>query len=231
MVERAGNFVIPNGREAPVMNLLFVCENVALTVMQKLLIVALCFLTVLLTACSPRDYLTRRLATDLIATSESFNTSQQFILHTGVMSNKDYAAPEYVILLHKGWISATTIACPKQIVPPPCWDVLLTASGVDTVHAIAPAPEDDKTTFTIPVAKRELIAVTGISKQGGSAVVEFTWKWAPVNEVGAALYSTDQRFRSDVGFRQYDDGWRIVPGTPRPVQPMDDALKNAEPLS
>src|ERR1700756_2253025 len=56
-----------------------------------------------LTACSPRDYLTRRLATDLIATSETFNSPQQFILHTGVMSNKDYASPEYVVLLHKGW--------------------------------------------------------------------------------------------------------------------------------
>ena len=212
-------------------NLLFVCENVALIVMQKLSIVALCFLTVLLAACSPRDYLTRRLATDLIATSATFNAPQQFILHTGVMSNKDYASPEYVILLHKGWISATTITCPKDVAPAPCWDVLLTASGVDTVHAVAPAPEDDKNTFTIPVAKRQLIAVTGISKQGGSAVVEFTWKWAPVNEVGAALYSTGEHFRSDVGFRQYDDGWRIVPGVPRPVQPMDDALKNAEPLS
>src|SRR5579872_6304822 len=108
-----------------------------------------------LTACSPRDYLTRRLATDLIATSETFNTPQQLILHTGVMSNKDYASPEYVILLHKAWISATTITCPKDLTPAPCWDVLLTASGVDTVHAVAPAPEDDKT-FTIPVAKRQL---------------------------------------------------------------------------
>src|SRR5450432_1756374 len=44
-----------------------------------------------LTACSPRDYLTRRLATDLIAASETFSTPQQFILHNGVMSTKDYA--------------------------------------------------------------------------------------------------------------------------------------------
>jgi hypothetical protein len=198
---------------------------------SKSLIVALGFVSALLTACSPRDYLTRRLATDLIAASETFNFPQQFILHTGVMSNKDYASPEYAVLLHKGWVSANAVACPKEITLAPCWDVLLTASGVDTVHAVAPAPEDDKATFTIPVAKRQLLSVTGISKQGGSAVVEFTWKWAPVNEVGAALYSTDQRFRSSVGFRQYDDGWRIVPGIPRPVQPMDDALKNAEPVS
>lgn len=199
--------------------------------MRKLLIVTLYSIVALLTACSPRDYLTRRLATALIAASDTFITPQQFILHTGVMSNKDYASPEYVVLLHKGWISASAVACPKDITPAPCWDVLLTASGVDTVHAVAAAPDDDKSTFTIPVAKRELISVTGISKQANSAVVEFTWKWVPVNEVGAALYSTEQRFRSSVGFRQYDDGWRIVPGLPRPVQPMDDALKNAEPLS
>jgi hypothetical protein len=184
-----------------------------------------------LTACSPRDYLTRRLATDLIAASETFNTPQTFVLHTGVMSNKDYAAPEFAALLHKGWISASTIACPKEITPAPCWDISLTASGVETVRAVAPAPDDDNKSFTIPVAKRQLIAVTGISKNGGSAVVEFSWKWTPVNEIGAALYSTDPQYRSDVGFRQYDDGWRIVPGVPRPIQPMDDALKNAEPLS
>ena len=44
----------------------------------------------LLTACSPRDYLTRRLATDLISASDAFKTPQQYVLQTGVISNKDY---------------------------------------------------------------------------------------------------------------------------------------------
>ena len=81
----------------------------------------------------------------------------------------------------------------------------------------------------IPVARRELLAVTGISKQGSTADVEFTWKWAPLNEVGAALYSGDMHYKSTAGFRQFDDGWRIAETAPRSAQNMSDALNNAEP--
>ena len=69
--------------------------------MRKLSIVGLCCVSLLLTACSPRDFLTRRLATDLISPSETFNSPQQFTLHTGFISNKDYASPEYVVLLQQ----------------------------------------------------------------------------------------------------------------------------------
>ena len=81
---------------------------------------------------------------------------------------------------------------------------------MDTVHAVIPADETSKPTLTIPVASRELVAVTGISKQGNVADVDFTWKWIPLNEIGAALYSGDLHYKSTVGFRDYDDGWRIV---------------------
>jgi hypothetical protein len=99
------------------------------------------------------------------------------------------------------------------------------------VRALVPAQEADKALLFIPVAKRELLGVTGISKQGGAADVDFLWKWAPINEVGAALYSTDVHYLSSVGFRDYDDGWRVViaPSAARPGQPLDEALKNAEP--
>lgn len=183
----------------------------------------------LLCSCSPRDYLTRRLATDLIAASDSFNTPQQFVLHTGVVSNKEYSAPEYLALLRHGWISANTAACPRDVTPSPCWDILLTASGVDTVHSASASDDGDPSTLTIPVAKRQLLGVTGISKQAGYAIVEFAWKWTPLNEIGAALFPGDVRYRSTVGFRQFDDGWRIMQSVARPVQTMDDALKNAEP--
>ncbi len=99
-------------------------------------------------------------------------------------------------------------------------------------HSPRPGPpqEADKALLFIPVAKRELLGVTGISKQGSAADVDFLWKWAPINEVGAALYSTDVHYLSSVGFRDYDDGWRVViaPSAARPGQPLDDALKNAE---
>ena len=183
----------------------------------------------LLVACSPRDFLTRRLAKDLISSSTEFTTPQQFVLQTGLVSNKDYASPEYLVLQHHGWISASTAPCSPGLAPPPCWDVVLTPSGLDTIRTIVSAQEAAKSSLTIPAARRELVGVTGISKQGSAADVEFSWKWAPLNEIGAALYSGDLSYKSLVGFRQYDDGWRMLQGVPRSGQSIDDALKNAEP--
>jgi hypothetical protein len=185
----------------------------------------------LLASCSPRDFLTRRLATDLISASDPFKTPQQFLLQTGIVSNKDYVSPEYLVLQHHGWISATTVPCSPGLVPPPCWDVLLTPAGVETVGTLIPAEAISRPALSIPVAKRELVGVTGISKQGNLADVDFTWRWVPLNEIGAALYSRDLQYNSTVGFRDYDDGWRVVAAhsAPRTGQTLDDALKTAEP--
>jgi hypothetical protein len=181
------------------------------------------------TACSPRNFLTRRLAADLIAASVTFTASQQFMLQTGVVSNKDYLSPEYLLLQHHGWISATNTRCPADLTPAPCWDILLTPSGVDTVRSLVSAQDASRPSFTIPAARRELVEIVGISKQGNIADVEFIWKWIPLNEMGAALYSSDLRYKSTVGFRDYDDGWRVITSPAHPAQALDDALKNAEP--
>ncbi|MFZ0860186.1 MAG: hypothetical protein ABR881_18750 [Candidatus Sulfotelmatobacter sp.] len=195
--------------------------------MRKKSILSVVGVLVLL-SCSPRDFLTRRLAADLISASAAFQAPQQFPLQTGTVANKDYVSPEYAVFQQHGWISGNKAPCsPSQA--PPCWDVLLTPSGVDTVRALVPAEEADKSLLFIPVAKRELLGVTGISKQGNLADVDFMWKWVPLNEVGAALYSGDLHYVSTVGFRNYDDGWRIVQGVPHYGQTIDDALKNAEP--
>ena len=182
--------------------------------------------TLFLSSCSPRDFLTRRLATDLIAASDAFKAPQQFALQTGIVSNKDYVSPEYIVLQQHGWIAANSAKCPAGT-PPPCWDVLLTPSGVDTIRALVPAEEAEKPLFFIPVAKRELVAVTGISKQGNLADVDFTWKWVPLNEVGAALYSADLHYSSTVAFRDYDDGWRIV-ATPAASRIRADARRRPQ---
>jgi hypothetical protein len=183
----------------------------------------------LLTSCSPRDYLTRRLATDLISASETFKMPQQFVLQTGIVSNKNYPSPEYLVLQHRGWIAATVIACSPGLTPPPCWDVVLTPSGVEAVRALIPPEAAGRSSLSIPVARRELVGVTGISPQDNSADVEFDWKWIPLNEIGEALYSRDLRYQSTVGFRKYDDGWRMVQSAAHSGQTIDDALKNAEP--
>ena len=186
-------------------------------------------LMLLLTACSPRDFLFRRLATDSILLSPQFKSQQNFTLRTGVLSAKDYPSPEYLVLQHHGWISVSTSPCPREMTPPPCWDILLTPSGVDAVRSAMLPQQATGSLLSVPVAKRALVAVTGIAKQGNSADVEFIWKWTPLNEVGGALYSGDLQYKSTVGFRDYDDGWRIIEGTPHSGQSIDDALKNAEP--
>jgi hypothetical protein len=197
--------------------------------MRKKSILSLVGLLALL-SCSPRAYLTRRLAADLISASDAFKMPQQFVLRTGVVSNKDYVSPEYLVLQRRGWIFVSNATCSPGITPPPCWDVLLTPLGVDTVRTLVRAEEADKSSLALPVARRDLVGVTGISKQGGAADVDFTWRWVPLNEIGAALYSSDLRYKSTVAFRDYDDGWRIVQSNPHAGQTLDDALKGSEPV-
>ena len=181
-------------------------------------------------ACSPRDFLTRRLASDLIASSETFKSTQQFFLRTGLISNKDYVSPEYLVLQRRGWVTGSASPCSAEVTPPPCWEVALTPIGVETFHDLIPSGQTESRYFSVPVARRQLTGIEGISKSGNAADVDFLWKWVPLNEVGAALYAGGVQYKSTVGFRRYDDGWRIIEGSaPRSNQGLDDALKNAEP--
>jgi hypothetical protein len=83
--------------------------------------------------------------------------------------------------------------------------------------------------FSVPAAKRQLAAVTGISKNDEMAQVEFQWRWVPLNEVGSAVYAGGVLYESTVAFRRYDDGWRLMEGAmPKTYQDLDDALKNSQ---
>jgi hypothetical protein len=191
-------------------------------------------LTILLTltACSPRDYLTRRLATALIAGSEAFSTPQQFWLRTGLVSNREYTSPEYLVLQRRGWITATTAACPAELTPPPCWDVALTPLGVDAFHDFTKSGDAGRQSFNVPVSRRELLSIMGISKNGNLADIEFTWQWVPTSEVGSALTAGNLQYKSSVGAKKYDDGWRLIDATAAHTnQTLEDALKNAVPTT
>jgi len=84
--------------------------------------------------------------------------------------------------------------------------------------------------FSVVTAKRELVEVTGISKEDNLADVEFAWKWMPLNEVGAALGAGSVQYNSTVSFKRYDDGWRLVENAPpKNSQSIEEALKNSEP--
>ena len=193
----------------------------------KILVLAglLCFVL----ACSPRDFLTRRLAADLISASDTFKAPQVFWLRTGIVSNKDFSSPDFLVLQRHGWVIGTEQKCPAGVEPPPCWDVLLTPLGVDTIRPLISTVLPDNGPMAIQVARRELLSISGISKAGNVAEVEFIWRWVSINQVGAALYDSGVRYRSTVGFRDYDDGWRVVEQNLPSNQPLDEALRNAQP--
>jgi hypothetical protein len=180
-------------------------------------------------ACSPRDFLTRRLAADLISASDAFKAPQTFWLRTGVVSNKDFSSPDSMVLQRRGWIIGTEQPCSPGIDPPPCWDVVLTPIGVETIRPLISKALPDNGPIAMQVARRELVGVSGLSKTGNFADVEFTWRWVPINPVGAALYDSGVHYKSTVAFRSYDDGWRVVEQNVPSSQPLDEALRNAQP--
>jgi hypothetical protein len=180
--------------------------------------------------CSPRDFLTRRLAADLISASDAFKTPQLFWIRTGIVSNRDFSSPDSVLLQRRGWVIGSEQKCPSGVEPPPCWDVVLTPLGVDMVRPLITSPIPNSGP-TIQVARRELLGISGISKAGNSADVEFTWRWISMNQVGAALHDSGVIYRSSVGFRGYDDGWRVADQPLHSSQTLDDALRNAEPMA
>jgi hypothetical protein len=197
-----------------------------------LLVVFLCLILLSLDlGCSPRDFLTRRLAADLISASDAFKAPQLFWLRTGVVSNKDFSSPDFMVLQRRGWIIGTEQKCPAEVAPPPCWDVLLTPLGVDTIRPLISNALPDHGPIGIQVARRELLSVSGISKTGNFADVEFTWRWVSINQVGAALYDSGVHYRSTVGFRGYDDGWRVMEQPVPSNQSLDEALRNAQPTA
>jgi len=197
------------------------------TAKASLLAVLLC----LGLGCSPRDFLTRRLASDLISSSDTFKSPQTFWLRTGLVSNKDFSSPEFLVLQSRGWIIGTEQKCREGVDPPPCWDVVLTPLGVDTIRSMTSNPLPPSGAVAIEVARRQLVSISGISKSGNLAEVEFIWRWSALNQFGAALYDSGVRYRSTVGFRGYDDGWRVIDQNARGDQPLDEALRNAQPIS
>jgi hypothetical protein len=182
-------------------------------------------------SCSPRDFLKRRLAADLITSSEAFHAQQVFWLKTGMVSNDEFNSPESLVLQRNGWtIGNPQKKCPEGLEPAPCWEVLLSPHGVETFSPLIHSAQPTSELVPVQVARRELVEVTGISKSGNTAEVEFTWHWVALNEVGRALYDSGVRYRSHVGFRSYDDGWRVQTEPIHASQPLDEALRTAQPV-
>jgi hypothetical protein len=179
--------------------------------------------------CSPRDFLTRRLAADLISAAETFKAPQVFWLRTGVISNKDFNSPDTMVLKRRGWlVGSQQPKCPPGVEPPPCWDAILTPLGVETVRPLISSTVPNNNAIAIQSARRELVGISGISKAGNFADVEFIWHWVSLNQMGAALYDGGVHYRSTVGFRKFDDGWKIAEQNERPNQSLEEALRGAQ---
>ncbi len=180
--------------------------------------------------CSPRDFLTRRLAGDLIAASEDFKAPQLFLLRSGLYSNKEFNSPDLMVLKRRGWIVGTTQKqCPVGLQPPPCWDVVLSPLGVDTIRPLISTVTPGTGTISLQVSHRQIDSISGISKSENNADVEFLWHWVALNPVGAALYDSGVHYRSMVSFRKFDDGWKVVEKGAPANQSLEDALRNAQP--
>jgi hypothetical protein len=150
-------------------------------------------------------------------------------LHTGIIPNQQYLSPEYLVLQRHGWITGSKSPCGPTVGAPPCWDVILTPLGVETFRSLLPDSAAPSNYFSVAVARRQLLAVTGITKSDTAADVDFQWKWMPLNEIGAALYVGGVKYNSTVGLRRYDDGWRLLEGkVSKNGQSLEDALNNAE---
>lgn len=68
--------------------------------------------------------------------------------------------------------------------------------------------------FLIPLAKRELVGVTGITGEPGdkSAQVEFDWKWTPTkgSDILSGKVPSNEIRHGKAEAQLYDDGWRIT---------------------
>jgi hypothetical protein len=74
-------------------------------------------------------------------------------------------------------------------------------------------PSPNCTIYQIPLAKKQLLEITGIAIENGeSADVEFQWAWVATEKAALFpnfIYSKD-KYSGKAAFRLYDDGWRLV---------------------
>jgi hypothetical protein len=101
---------------------------------------------------------------------------------------------------------ATTLFAPKR-------GECRTSTGKASVTALTDLGQERSTEWTrdgenwaVPLSRRTVVDLTGIRPLGSSAIVEFTWKWMPLQGDEVASPVT---YRADAQVDAYDDGWRI----------------------
>jgi hypothetical protein len=168
-----------------------------------------------LTGCSSNK-LTRSSATRIIESSEAFKNpvtitllpeyrqsltligegsrdkpKEDFALQRFLESHADLAALNYVGLVD---FKVTGIQYPDSASSP----VTVTSSLTESGRSASRQWQQDSGGWTIPIAKRELVEVSGLTGDEGEskeARAEYTWKWQPT-DAGAGFDISSQAHRS-----------------------------------
>jgi len=97
-----------------------------------------------------------------------------------------------------------------QHIPPTC-KLVLTANGLKASASWKVDRRDGESieSVSIPVAKPELVEITGITEKDNEATATYTWRQKPINDIGEAMgYGKVEQ--GAMQFRKFDDGWRVV---------------------
>lgn len=116
---------------------------------------------------------------------------EEFALRRFLESHADLAALNHLGLVE---FKVTGIQYPDSATSP----VTVTTTLTDKGRSASRQWQQSGEGWTIPVAKRELVEVTGLTgSEGGSkqARVEYTWKWQPT-EAGASFDVSGQAYQS-----------------------------------
>jgi hypothetical protein len=150
---------------------------------------------------SKASELSRAKASELIRNSPVFNEPKTESLFTGVLNPPDSRV--YLALESKGLIHVDRTGFGQ---------VRLTERGKTESKNWRNDGFccENGNKWAIPVAKRELLDVTGVSQQPpNSAGVEFTWRWTSIGEIFKLEEGEVSTHSGSVICKLYDDGWRV----------------------
>lgn len=182
-------------------------------------------------SCTERE-LTRGRASELIQALDGFTRVAYFTIPVAVPFRSTFNCesqtsverdPLHHFLVKSGWVrysTQRTIVGIRQTAECPVF--LLTPAGerASSGWTRARSPSAEETYWTVPIGRRTLTAVTGLTAApDGSTLVAYEWKWTP-NDMGRTLQEAVPKAQdffarkrsARASCRQWDDGWRCELG-------------------
>lgn len=150
--------------------------------------------------------LSRNNAADLISQSNTFITNQSANYQPNLprerlflLMDNTYEGDFHRALKEVGFIDSNLELTEAGINATKGWKMDSTIKGSES--------------YSVPLAKRELVEVTGIGEiqgQSGSFIeAKFKWRWEPINDIGKAMKLEIRVGYGSAIFRKFDDGWRL----------------------